>query len=122
MLGEDTLHLDLDPLAGNRRAVEDERLTVGLGGTQQRPGGVERRLARALCAAEPLDLGGRLPAAEVLEQQAVDVHLDAVRAQVVGELEREAGGNRRVVDAEARACANAELELCLRARRAAGQE
>ena len=69
--------------------------------------GVERGLARALRAAQALDLGRVLAPAPEVEELAVELHLDALRAQAVGELERKRRRHGRARDAEApgtRAC------------------
>ena len=118
---EDPLDRELDPLARQRLAVEHER-PVRVGVSQHVASDVEGRLARPLCAPEAVDLRRGLAAAPVLEQLAVDADLDPVRAEMVGELEREARRHDRVADSELRARPRVHLELDERRGHAAGEQ
>ena len=83
--GERLLDRELDPLAGERLAVEHQAAVLALGRAQQVAGGVHRRLGGALGAADPGELGLVLHAPAPDEVLAVGRELDPVRAQVVGD-------------------------------------
>jgi len=83
---EDALDLELDPLDGERLAVERERAAVAIGIAQQLARDVERSLTCPLRTAQSVDLLRVLPPAPLREQLPVDGDVDPVRPQMVGEL------------------------------------
>ncbi len=91
VLGEDDAHRRLDLFDGQRRRSAD------VASRSELARGVHRRLGGALRAAHAGELGLGLHAAAVVEELAVDRQLDAVRAQVVGEPERERLGTTALV-------------------------
>ena len=122
VLRERALDRDLDPLAGERLAFEREHAVRALRGAQHLARDRHARLGAALGAADPLELGLGLDAAAAREQLAVGAQLDAVLAQVVGELERERRRDDRRGDPELAAGAQHDLVVGLLARHAAVQE
>ena len=107
---EHALDLDLQAFARKRIAAEDKGAAGDLRLAQHPARDVERRLACALCAPQPRELGRILLPAPALEVRAIAVDLDSVRAQMVGELERERRRRDRVRDTELLAGADVDLE------------
>ena len=94
VLAEHPLDLELDPLAGERLAVEDEHAVAAVGAAQHVDADLLAGLDRAAGAADPLELDARLDAPALVEEGLVCLELDAVRAQEVGVTEREGGRGR----------------------------
>src|SRR5581483_1524474 len=92
------------------------------GVAQHSAGNVERGLARTLCAAEPGDLRLGLAPPAVLKEVAVDTNVDSVRAQMVCELEREAGRHDGLRHSELTERARVHLERRLDGRGTGAQQ
>ena len=122
VLAEDALDLELEPLARERPAVEDEQAVACLGAAEQLASRVERGLATLLRPPQTVELGRGLAASAILEALPVDDDLHAAAAQVVGELERERGRDRGGLDPELREGADDHLELGLRGGRSRRQQ
>ena len=111
VLAERALHRELDPLAGQRLAVERERAVRARGAAQQLDAGSDAGLDGAARSTDPGELVLVLHAPPLVEEALVRGQLDPVRAQVVGVLEREAAGRRRALEAEL--LAGTEVELAV---------
>ena len=87
--GEHLGHRPLDSLDGERRAVDDESVAVSRGTPKQLPRLVHPGLGSPLRPPDPVELGGRLDPAPLVEELSVDRDLDALDTQPVSEPERE---------------------------------
>ena len=100
----------LDELGGDRFAVGDQPGSAGLGPAQQLGRGAHARLGRGLRPPDPGELGVALDAAAGLEQLALHLQFHTVRAQTVGQLEREVAGHRGELQPERAGGADQHLE------------
>jgi hypothetical protein len=100
----------LDPFRRQRLAVERERPVRPFGPAQEVAGRIHPRLGGALGAADPIDLGAVLDPAALDEKLALRRELDAVRTQVVGQLQREGGRDNRLLDAHLLDCTQRDLQ------------
>ena len=89
MVDEGGVDRRLEQLGGERLPVDDESVAVLARAPQQIARRAHSRLCGRLRAADPLQLVSALDAPPVLEEVAVGRHLDPVRAEMVGEPERE---------------------------------
>ena len=102
VLAERALDLQLDPLAGERLAVEGERAVRARGAAQQLDADRDPCLDGPAGAADPGELVLVLDAAALVEEALVGGELDPVRAQEVGVAEREAGRRDCALEPELR--------------------
>ena len=111
MLAEHPLDLELDPLAGERLAVEDEHAVAAVGAAQHVDARLLAGLHGATGAPDPLELEARLDATALVEVGLVCLELDPVRAQDVGVAEREGGRGRGALQTELPAGSEPELTV-----------
>ena len=100
MLAERALDFELDPLAGERLAVEREDSVRPLGALQQLEADGHARLDRAAGAADAGELVLGLHASAFVEEALIGRELDPLRAQVVGLTEREGIRSHRGLETE----------------------
>jgi hypothetical protein len=103
-------------LGAERRAVDAQLAVLGARLAQQRGGGRHAGLGGGLGAAHAAQLGLVLRPPAPGELLDVGAQLDAVRAQAVGQRDRQLRRHHGDVQLEARAEPRAQLELDLRAR------
>ena len=97
--GEDDAHLRLHALDRELLAVEEQLVAADLRAPQQVAARVHRRLGGTLRAPHSRELRLGLRAAAIVEELLVDVELDAVGAEPVGEPDREVLGHGRALRA-----------------------
>ena len=107
---EGLLDRDLDALAGERLAVEDEQAVLSLGPAKELARGIHPGLGATLSAPDPVELRLALGAATLYEGFAVRCDLDPLGPEPVRELDRERGRHDRALDAELLDRANRGLE------------
>jgi hypothetical protein len=113
VLGERLLDRELEAFARERLARHDQVAVLPLGGAQEVASRVHPGLRGALGPPDPGQLRLVLHAAAADEELAVGLDVDPVRAEVVGDLERERRRNRRALEAEPPRRAENHLELDL---------